>query len=193
MRFWRREDGIEGRSLESWLQPSDEFVDKIVGGINPVPRRSHRLGYRPALATGLTVVSLGIFGAFGGVSYAAKAVRQAVNVVQAPKHDENASAHLQTGTQNGNQDASQDNQGKPKDDGKSKGGGDEAVSSSSDDETDSPSSDQYEGKTTICHKTSSETNPWVLITVSNNAIPAHKKHGDTLPGAGGTCPGPPIP
>ena len=57
----------------------------------------------------------------------------------------------------------------------------------------SPAANQYGGKTTICHQTSSETNPWVLISVSNNAIPAHKGHGDTLPGPGGTCPGPPIP
>jgi hypothetical protein len=57
----------------------------------------------------------------------------------------------------------------------------------------SPAANQYGGKTTICHHTSSETNEWVLISVSNNAVPAHKEHGDTLPGPGGTCPGPPIP
>jgi hypothetical protein len=190
MRFWRREDRIEGRSLESWLQPSDEFVDEIIGGINPVPRRSHRLGYRPALVTGLTVVALAIFGAFGGIGYAAKAVRQAANVVQAPKHDESLSAHPQTGTQSANQVATRNND-KPKDNGKPKGGGGGSSSSSS--ESPSSSSDQYEGKTTICHKTDSKKNPWVLITVSNSALPAHKAHGDTLPGPGGTCPGPPIP
>lgn len=57
----------------------------------------------------------------------------------------------------------------------------------------SPAANQYGGKTTICHHTSSETNEWVLISVSDNAIPAHKEHGDTLAGPGGTCPGPPIP
>jgi hypothetical protein len=53
--------------------------------------------------------------------------------------------------------------------------------------------DQYVGKTTICHRTHSQKNPFVVITVSNNALPAHAAHGDTLVGPGGTCPGPPIP
>jgi hypothetical protein len=57
----------------------------------------------------------------------------------------------------------------------------------------SPAANQYAGKTTICHRTESETNPFVLITVSDNALPAHRDHGDTLPAPDGSCPGPPIP
>jgi hypothetical protein len=38
---------------------------------------------------------------------------------------------------------------------------------------------QY-GKTTICHKTHSKKNPFVTITVSPSAVPAHEKHGDTI-------------
>lgn len=34
------------------------------------------------------------------------------------------------------------------------------------------------GKVTICHFTSSETNPYQIITVSGNSLKAHKKHGD---------------
>jgi hypothetical protein len=56
----------------------------------------------------------------------------------------------------------------------------------------SPAKDQY-GKTTICHRTGSAKNPWQIITVDNNALPAHKAHGDTLVGPNNTCPGPPIP
>jgi len=37
---------------------------------------------------------------------------------------------------------------------------------------------------TICHHTNSETNPWVEMTISENAWPAHKQHGDTQ----GPCP-----
>ena len=41
------------------------------------------------------------------------------------------------------------------------------------------------GKVTICHHTGSGSNPFVTITVSVNALPAHLAHGDTI-GACGT-------
>jgi hypothetical protein len=48
------------------------------------------------------------------------------------------------------------------------------------------SKNQY--KTTICHRTGSATNPFVEITVSNNALPAHQAHGDIIPAPPGGCP-----
>ena len=33
----------------------------------------------------------------------------------------------------------------------------------------------------ICHRTHSKKHPWVKITVSNRALKAHLRHGDTLP------------
>jgi hypothetical protein len=47
------------------------------------------------------------------------------------------------------------------------------------------------GKTTICHATGSATNPFVLITISNSAIPAHQAHQDgrdIIPAPAGGCP-----
>jgi len=52
----------------------------------------------------------------------------------------------------------------------------------------SPTAAQYQyGKITICHKTHSKKNPFVTITISRSAWPAHQRHGDTL-GACGTTP-----
>jgi hypothetical protein len=48
------------------------------------------------------------------------------------------------------------------------------------------------GKTTLCHATGSATNPYVTITVSNNAVPAHDRHQndeDIIPAPAGGCPG----
>ena len=45
-----------------------------------------------------------------------------------------------------------------------------------------------EKKVTLCHKTGSKKKPWVKIKVSKNAVPAHMRHGDMAPGAGGDCP-----
>jgi hypothetical protein len=39
---------------------------------------------------------------------------------------------------------------------------------------------QYVGKVTICHHTHSATNPFVTITISRAALPAHLRHGDTV-------------
>src|SRR5947207_2372507 len=42
-------------------------------------------------------------------------------------------------------------------------------------------------KVQLCHRTHSKKKPWVLITVSRNALKAHLKHGDVLP-VNGQCP-----
>jgi hypothetical protein len=53
----------------------------------------------------------------------------------------------------------------------------------------SATSAQYPpSKVTICHHTHSQHNPFVTITVSEHALPAHLGHGDTI----GACPAPPA-
>lgn len=43
-------------------------------------------------------------------------------------------------------------------------------------------------KTTICHRTNSDTNPYEQITVADSALPAHRGHGDIVPAPSGGCP-----
>ena len=43
---------------------------------------------------------------------------------------------------------------------------------------------QYEGKVTICHRTSSGKKPGQTITVPENTVDSHLAHGDTI----GPCP-----
>src|SRR5205823_7522568 len=45
---------------------------------------------------------------------------------------------------------------------------------------------QYQGKTTICHNAGNHK--YVEITVDNNALPAHRAHGDIIPAPPGGCP-----
>jgi hypothetical protein len=49
----------------------------------------------------------------------------------------------------------------------------------------SPAQAQY-GKTVLCHKTHSKKHPSVTISVSNSAVPAHVRHGDTIGACGST-------
>lgn len=43
------------------------------------------------------------------------------------------------------------------------------------------SASQYQYRLAICHRTHSKKHPWIQITVSSRAWPAHRRHGDTLP------------
>src|SRR5205814_5378160 len=43
-------------------------------------------------------------------------------------------------------------------------------------------------RVTICHHTGSQSNPYVMITVDRNALPAHAAHGDIIPAPPEGCP-----
>jgi hypothetical protein len=56
-----------------------------------------------------------------------------------------------------------------------------------------PTAAQYpSSKVTICHHTHSQTNPFVTITVSQNALPAHLGHGDTVGACSESPPAAPV-
>ncbi|MFN2489082.1 MAG: hypothetical protein ABR529_04990 [Actinomycetota bacterium] len=52
-----------------------------------------------------------------------------------------------------------------------------------------------QGKVTICHRTGSESNPYVRIRVNRNALKGHRNHppkngrNDIIPAPPGGCPG----
>lgn len=51
-------------------------------------------------------------------------------------------------------------------------------------------------KVTICHATGSATHPYVQITISENAVDAHRRHQgglDIIPAPAAGCPGEPVP
>ena len=171
MRFWKREDELEGRLRSSRPEARSEFVRELGGRLEGAPRPR---AMRFALAATLTAVALAVFGGFGGLSYAGKAVKFGSD--ESASHSQRGNDSQRANSQSSNNSDEDDEEGDEEGE-----------------DDDDPTDDQYGGKTTICHSTSSATNPFVLISVSNNAIPAHKRHGDTLPGPGGTCPGPPIP
>jgi hypothetical protein len=167
--FWRDRDELGEGLRAARAEPRPEFLDSLV---HRLESEKGGIGgrWRLAVAAAVTDGLLGAVGASGGIGYASSATKSFVRAVE-PNHN----IHLGRSSQG-------------------RGGG---TGSSTEDSPGSrgstPAADEYVGKTAICHRTGSSRHPFVIIVVSHNALRAHKAHGDTLAGPGGTCPGPPIP
>jgi hypothetical protein len=103
--FWKRGDDLERRLRHERPTPRADFMDSLTEKVeSPRRRRSPlRLGF----ATGITVAMVVALGAFGGLSYAASSVNDAVHAAlkivvvnknqDKPKKDEESSSHGQYG------------------------------------------------------------------------------------------------
>jgi hypothetical protein len=208
-RIWKRRDKLDSLLRANAPEPRDEFVRAVARGIGG---RRARYGGRLAIAAAVTLFAIGVFGGLGGLGYAANAVSQATGIGgdKPPKGgNSNKGDQGTTSTTTGTTSTTPTTTGTTSttkttttsttpttttSTTKTTTTSTTPTTTTSTTPTTTTSGDnQYGGKTTICHRTSSQKNPFVLITVSNNALPAHKAHGDTLPAADGSCPGPPIP
>src|SRR6266508_6370877 len=83
IRFWKSKDDLEARLRASRPEPSPQFVQALARSVETSRRLRSR---RTAVAIGFTAASLAIFGAFGGLGYAAKAVSNATGIAKS-SHD----------------------------------------------------------------------------------------------------------
>jgi hypothetical protein len=160
-RFFKRgkDSELERELRRNRPQPRDEFVQMLSNRVERESRLGRSLRSRIAGVAIASAVMLAAVGAFGGIGYAANSVKDVVkvakSVVVAAKGDDKKS--------NG------DNKG-----GDNKGGGDKGGKG---DDGGKPDDKEYGHKKKICHNPGPHQE---TIEVSDNAVPAHLAHGDSL-------------
>ena len=158
-RFLKRKDGsdLEAQLRRDRPEPPAELMQKLTDRVVEDSRQHRRPRARIA-AVGIALAAmLAAFGAFGGIGYAANAIKTAVvtakTVVVAPLQA-NTPKSNNTQNQNNGQNNNNNNQG----------GG-------------NPDDKEYGHTTKICHKPGRHQQ---TLDVSDNAVPAHLAHGDYL-------------
>jgi len=142
-------------------RPRDEFISMLAERLTSESIR-RRPVWQTAVAAGFTMVLVLAFALTGGISYAASAVHGGTTAV----------ASLVTGP------SSSDKPPKPNKPEQSNNGNSATASSSSSEST--ASSSQADPKVAVCHIPPGNPDNPNTITVSENAVPAHLEHGDTL-------------
>jgi hypothetical protein len=173
LRFWRRhEDPIESLLARNRPEPSEEYARTIISRMEAKSRRFDvRVPVRRlVVAIALTGVAIGLAATAGGVHSASVGVVNLVNVakntVSSPGQNQSNASQQSNGNQGGNGQAGNNNQ--------------------ADDE--SPGDHQY--TVTICHRTGSDTNPYVTLHLSPQGAAAHLRNhpDDFVPTPPAGCP-----
>lgn len=155
-------------------QPPDEFVSAVTNRLEPNRVRRAR-GWQVALAGGLTTLLVLAFAMTGGIGYAASAVKDGTTAVttlvvgspKADKADKPQKAQVNSASNASSSNASTS-----------------AGNSAARGNQQSSARKQYQEKVVICHRPPGNPENAHTISVSQNAVPAHLAHGDTL----GPCP-----
>lgn len=175
-RFWKRrhDEPVDALLKANRPVPRDEFVAAAVERIESERPRFHvrGLGRRLVLAVAVTALAVGAAAAAGGVKSATDGVGTLVDVAKktiVPPPQANSSSSAQGNQQGVNQSGSQG--------GNQQNGSNDQGGNNQDNQGESPGDHQY--AVTICHHTSSATNPWVELTLSPQGAAAHlRNHPD---------------
>jgi hypothetical protein len=159
MRFLKRhkESDLEARLRQGRPQPPAELMQRLSDHVAESRPRHRSVRGAAALGGVAIVVMLALFGAFGGVGYAASAAKDVVvaakNVVVAPVETKKADTGNTQSQSSTNLTAGNDTEGGKPDD------------------------KEYGNQTTLCHNPGPHQQ---TLQVSDNAVPAHLAHGDYL-------------
>jgi hypothetical protein len=169
----RGNEDLEARLRQERPEPGTDFVQRLAAHISnqtqPSIRRAAR-GRIAVVAVALAVIA-SVFGAFGGIGYAASAVKTAAVAVKTVVVAPTPASPTVSPSSAKSDDKKSDGKGDDKkgDDKKSDGKGD--------DKGDKPADKEYGHKTTLCHNPGPHQQ---TLEVSDNAVPAHLGHGDYL-------------